>query len=128
MCPHCGALALPPPTDTTGAWPPPPRALRPPPSDERLLTRRRWLDWTLGFVLVLASAVLGYIGFYGTSGLLLFFLVLAVTPILYFLWRDRCPVFCRGIGWGLAAIPGLLLLYLLGAFALCFYSAGSRGR
>lgn len=128
LCPHCGALALPPPSDTPGAWPPSPRSLRPPPSPDRLLTRRRWLDGTLGFALVFVSAVLGYIGFYGTTALLTFFLVLAGSPLLYFFLRDRYPVFCRGIGWGLLAVPGLVLLFLLGAFALCIYSAGSGGR
>jgi hypothetical protein len=100
---------------------------RPP---ERLLTGRRWLDFLIGFVPPPVLVVLFFVGYglghdwlVGLSALL-FLTAMVLCAVL----QGRYPVVARGLGWGLASIPILAVLFVLGAFAVCLYSVSGSGR
>ena len=127
ICPHCGAFITP-----TTVRPPVVGSVAPGPQPlpERLLTGRRGLDFGLGFVPPPVLAGLFVVGYgegnewltVGAGALFLTTLVLCAAL------RRRCPVVARGLAWGLIAIPLLLVLGALGAFAVCLYSVFNASR
>lgn len=89
------------PAENTADTPPKPTLTGKPLVEERTFTPHQWLDYSLGIL----STLVGF---------------LVISLALYFIFRNKYPVYTRGIIHGFIGI-GILFL---GAFTICLINIG----